>query len=378
MKINYFKIFKEIAFIVLSLVWVFTGCKSENSKSASVTDTIWRLNIKNSNEVKNETINDGKRLTRATLESYLPESIGTLKKNNEPQLKTSKKDRKTGGIHHKLSQTYRENSNAITIEITDYADDQAHINQIMENKVRETFTEGTGFSNKTYKNNEGWYITENELYRGEVDDRITTSSDLSIVTPRFSVFLKAVPTTGQSAPDTGYLLNVFNKTQLPKLFDLPVPMGEVKHKEGNSGRLLVNCDEILPENIVKKRCKISAVEVKTTSFEGENNCNRYYRYPGSSSNLTFLLTQYTNEDTGKKAVTVKINDKNLNAQVINNLGQAAVLVEVGEDLYMSIAHKNYLIELRSFKKVWNKDEKCCVCHSKEELITIAKDVITRL
>ncbi|MCX2678932.1 hypothetical protein OOZ15_03175 [Galbibacter sp. EGI 63066] len=108
----------------------------------------------------------------------------------------------------------------------DYADDPNRINKIKEGRIKEGASEETGFSQRTYKNEKGWYIDEMEKYRGVGNEKTIIESDISITTPRFYVALQAFPKMGESAPGASSLITLIDKSQLPRLFKLPVTQGE--------------------------------------------------------------------------------------------------------------------------------------------------------
>lgn len=362
MKTNYIIPTIVLAFLLLS------ACKNTEQKGSVV-------NVTTSKEkLLTTTIENGNRLTKQSLLSYLPNKIGEYQKRGEGILKISEPNRRTGGVYQTLSQVYSNgNGGTITIRISDFADDQNHINEIQDGRVNlKSITSETVMQN-SYKADNGWYITEMEWYRGSGKDKVTTSVDITVKNPRFSIFVKERPEHGTSASETATLLKIIQQSQLPSLFNLPIPQGEVVNKEIEDNRTVLDCDKILPESLVESICAKN-VKVIVNDFEGEHNCNRSYKPDnGILGNMVFILTQYGSSTTAIKAVESKsiMMDE---VKDIKGLGDKAALTTVGEDLYLSIAHKNYLIELRSFDEGGDDN----LCPSLPELKRLANEVIKQL
>lgn len=310
------------------------------------------------------TVENGKRLSEDALKSYLPEVLGGLNKSGDPVFSTSDPDPDNGGIRLTADQVYSGNAGTIYLHIRDDADHQASINSMQRGMSYQNFP----FS-QTYQNDKGWYITKSFEFRAVAEeDTLVTSRTISIRNSRFFVEYKYSPKRGEPVPEYDYLMSQFDHSHLPTLFELEIPQGEVVEKQAPS--LALNCDEILPAEEVAEFCNVSGITANPTSFEQDDNCNRRYRSSGDFDELIFILSQYNETGPAGNAVTMKINDTTMDTRKVNNLGDDAVMVTVGEDLYLTVAQETFLVELRSYPKNF--------CGTEENLSALAKEVLVGL
>ncbi|MDX1629020.1 MAG: hypothetical protein R3345_10000, partial [Fulvivirga sp.] len=168
------------------------------------------------------------------------------------------------------------------------------------------------------------------------------------------------------------------EAQILKLLTLEIPDGDDSESTtAASGKLKLDCSQLLPLQLVKDHCGVAGVKLNVTDFEKETNCNRKYGHPDNFGGLVFIVTQYNDMNMATQAVKAKLEDEDLDSKAIKNLGDLASIVTVGEDLFLSVAHKNYLLELRSSNGVGPQGT-CCVCLDDEKLKFLAKNVLEQL
>jgi hypothetical protein len=314
-----------------------------------------------------ETIDNGNRLTENSLKSQLPIAIMGSQKSGESFYEENDL---RGGHYSRVSQTYSNSSNQsfFYLDISDYADAQNYINSVQEGIRIQNFDFST-----TTQNARGWYITESFESRG--DD--ITARTLNVKNPRFTIELRAAPQLGNEVPSFESLMTALEQANLLELFELEIPQGEDEKVQVADKRNDLACGELLPVERVQSFCGIDGVEVNITSFEQQKNCNRLYAHPDNFGGLTFIVTQYSDAGMATRAVETKLNDNDLDSESISNLGEAASIVTIDEALFLSVAHQNYLIELRSSEGM-GPAETASVCLDKEKLNILANDVIAQL
>lgn len=354
---------KPFSIFVLSLfVTVFAGCNSgseERVEAQSVQNNSPTPETAAGNAIY-ETVENGFRLTESSLKSQVPEILMGIPKNGEPSFKRS------GGYATVYQMYYdRENSSAFYLDIFDYGDDQRHIREMEERT--------TAGSPNTRQNENGWFITEESRESG---GRVVART-LTVENPRFTIKLESSPGEAPETPSFEVLMTLLEETNLLRLFDLEIPRADGEISQMADNRADLSCDNILPVEQVRSFCGIDGVEVNVTSFEQQKNCNRQYSHPDNFGGLTFIVTQYSNSETAVSAVETKLNDDDLESEEIRSLGDSASLVTVDDDLFLSVAHNNYLVELRSSYGM-GPAETAFVCQDKEKLQTLASDVIGRL
>ena len=333
-----------------------SGVQESNAQESQVVNAV--------EQPINTTVENGERLSEEALRSYLPAVFGGLNKSGEPVFSTSEPDPENGGIRLTADQVYYGNAGTIYLHIRDDADHQASINSIQRGMSYQNFP----FS-QTHQNDKGWYITKSFEFRAAAEeDTLVTSRTISITNPRFFVEYKSSPRRGEPVPEFDYLMSLFDNSHLPDLFELNIPQGEVVETQAPS--IALNCDEILPAEEVAEFCNVSGITANPTGFEQADNCNRRYRSSGSFDELIFILSQYNETGPAGRAVTMKINDTAMNTRKVNNLGDDAVMVTVGEDLYLTVARETFLVELRSYPGNF--------CGTEENLSDLAKEVLTGL
>lgn len=314
-----------------------------------------------------QTVENGYRLTENSLKSQLPDAIMGASKSGEPLYE---ENNLRDGLSARVSQTYSDSQyqSRFFLDITDFADAQNHINSVQEGLRIQNFDFST-----TTQNDKGWYITESFESRGED----ITSRTLNVKNPRFTIELRAAPQLGNEVASFESLMTALEESALLELFDLEIPQGEDETVQVADNRNDLICDDLLPVERVRSYCGIDGVEVNVTSFEQQKNCNRQYSHPDNFGGLTFIVTQYSQDGMAVQAVQTKLNDNDLDSENVADLGEAASMVTVDEDLFLSVAHQNYLIELRSSEGM-GPAETAAVCLDKDQLGTLANDVIANL
>lgn len=364
-----FKKLYQISTITLFVI-IVASCNSESQENAEAQSIQNSSDSSESTTALNpvlETIDGGNRLTESSLKSQFPDAIMGASKSGEPMYEENDV---RGGLYTRVSQTYYDSNNqsSFFLDINDHADAQNYINDVQEGLEIRNFDFST-----TTQNDQGWYITESFESRGEN----ITSRTLSVKNPRFTIELRAAPQIGNDVPSFESLMTALEESDLLELFDLDVPQGEDETVQVADNRNNLVCDDLLPVDRVRSYCGIDGLEVNVTSFEQQKNCNRQYSHPDNFGGLTFILTQYSNNEMATSAVQTKLNDDDLDAENVADLGDAASMVTVDEELFLSVAHNNYLIELRSSEGM-GPAETASVCLNKEQLGTLANDVITKL
>lgn len=363
------KVILQIFTFTIFIVF-FVNCSSEsleNVKAQSVQDNSVQGETIPANATY-ESVENGFRLTENSLKSLIPEMLLGIEKSGEVDYEES---RSGSGLYSTVYQMYYDTDqySANYLDIFDYGDDQEHINNMMEGMRYTNFD----FS-QTYQNDQGWYITETFDSRG--DD--ITSRTLTVRNPRFMIELRTVPGDATEIPSFDDMMNALEQANLLELMELEIPQGEASPTQvAEDNRNDLVCDDILSVDRVRSYCGIDGVEVNVTSFEQQKNCNRQYAHPDNFGGLTFIVTQYSNDEMAMSAVQAKLNDDDLSSERITNLGDSASLVTVDENLFLSVAYNNYLIELRSSKGM-GPAETVSVCLDEGQLGTLANDVITKL
>lgn len=360
-----FSIFALAVFVI-----IFASCNSgseEQAEAQSVQNSSTSSGSTTPADPTFETVNDGNRLTENSLKSQFPEAIMGSPKSGETHYEENDL---RGGISARVSQTYSNSSNqsSFYLDISDYADAQNYINSVQEGIRIQNFDFST-----TTQNDRGWYITESFESRG--DD--ITARTLNVKNPRFTIELRAAPQLGNEVPSFESLMTALEQSNLLELFELEIPQGEDETVEVVDNRKDLACDSLLPVERVQSFCGIDGVEVNVTSFEQQKNCNRQYTHPDNFGGLTFIVTQYSDNETAVSAVQTKLIDDDLESEEINNLGDSASLVTVDDDLFLSVAYENYLVELRSGYGM-GPAETASVCLDRDQLRTLANDVIAKL
>lgn len=355
-----------IIFVLTIFVIIFAGCNSsseERAEAQSVQNNSTNEGTTPGN-ANYQTVDNGFRLTENSLNSVIPETLLGLEKSGEIRYDESRRGFST------VSQMYYDSNNlsANYLDIYDHGDDQGHINDMQEGMQYTNFD----FS-QTHQNEQGWYITETFEARG--DD--ITSRTLTVRNPRFMIELRSVPGDAPEVPSFEAMMTALEEANLLELLELEIPQGDAETTQMADNRNDLMCDELLPVERVRSYCGIDGVEVNVTSFEQQKNCNRQYSHPDNFGGLVFIVTQYNDSEMAARAVETKLNDDDLDSESISNLGDAASMVMVREELFLSVAHNNYLIELRSSEGM-GPAETASVCLDKEKLSTLANDVIAQL
>lgn len=353
-------------FVLCLFVTVFAGCNSgseERVEAQSVQNNSPTQETAAGDAIY-ETVENGFRLTESSLKSLIPETLLGIEKTGEISYEESRRGYSTVYQMYYDSEDYSANY----LDIYDHGDDQDHINDMQEGMQYTNFE----FS-QTRQNEQGWYITESYEARG--DD--VTSRTLTVRNPRFMIELRTVPGDAPEIPSFEAMMRALEEANLLDLMELEIPQGEAETRQVADDRNNLSCDNILPVEQVRSFCGIDGVEVNVTSFEQQKNCNRQYAHPDNFGGLTFIVTQYAENATAVSAVETKLNDGDLASEEIGNLGNAASMVTVDDDLFLSVAHNNYLVELRSSYGM-GPAETASVCQDKGKLQTLASDVIGRL
>ncbi len=355
-----------IIFVLTIFVIIFTSCNSGSEERVEAQS----VQNNSANEVTTpgnanyQTVENGFRLTENSLKSVIPETLLGIKKSGEISYEESRRGYSTVYQMYYDSNDYSANY----LDIYDHGDDHDHINDMLDGMRYTNFD----FS-KTHQNEQGWYITETYEARG--DD--ITSRTLTVKNPRFTVELRSVPGDAPEVPSFEAMMTALQEANLLDLMELEIPQGEDETVEVVDNRKDLACDSLLPVERVQSFCGIDGVEVNVTSFEQQKNCNRQYSHPDNFGGLTFIATQYSNNETAVSAVQTKLNDGGLDSEEITNLGDAASLVTVDDDLFLSVAHENYLVELRSGYGM-GPAETASVCLDGGQLRTLANEVIAKL
>ncbi len=359
--------------LMVSVVTIGCNSAEKENKNTSESYTTDVVSVEyQSEKVDTSTRQNSKRLSEKAMASYLPASIGTFIKSGSPKFKEA--DPKLGLIYTRMKQSYYGDEGTIGVMITDFADDQKHINEMQKGMQYDDFH----FS-KTHQNEKGWYITESFGFRADAGkDTVVASRTLNINNPRIDLELTVSPPLEGAAPPAEYLMQAFENSRFPILFELPIPQGEAKEIEKISTLIALDCDEILPISLVSSVCGVSGIDVFAGDFEKENNCNREYADKGNLGTLILIVSQYEEAGMGNSAIKYHLSDNQIASKKIDSLGEAAVLQTVGDDLFLSIAIGKFLVELRAFKNDLDRPEKCCVCSSEAQLKTLAEQVISRL
>lgn len=358
---------KSLSIFVLCLfVTVFASCNSgseERVEAQSVQNNSPTPETAAGNATY-ETVENGFRLTENSLKSQIPETLLGIEKTGEISYEESRRGYSTVYQMYYDSDDYSANY----LDIYDHGDDQDHINDMQKGMQYTNFD----FS-QTRQNERGWYITETFEARGDE----VTSRTLTVRNPRFMIELRSVPGDAPETPSFEAMMTALEETNLLDLLELEIPQGEAEAAQVADNRNNLSCDNILPVEQVRSFCGIDGVEVNVTSFEQQKNCNRQYSHPDNFGGLTFIVTQYAENETAVSAIQTKLNDSSLESEEISNLGDSASLVTVDDDLFLSVAQNNYLVELRSSHGM-GPAETASVCLDKEKLQTLAVDVIGRL
>lgn len=350
----------KLIYIILILLF-FYNCKNtaQNETQPTSTNSI-------RTKVIVEKVKNSNRLTEKSLLSHFPKIFLGQKFNGETHSKTSKPDAYHGGIKYDFIQLYGEVGD-ISITITDYSDSQGYIDLMKKHGKKDDSGEHSHGSFRVYKDASGLYISE---YLNQYQGKLNRST-LVISNPRFDITIDSRKQR-INAYKPEVLLKGLKKTNLFKLFDLPIPdkavLGTQLAGVSKTAKKVLNCDEILPMSVVKTICN-KTVSIKTTSFEKEYNCNRFYPDKNSTGALIFMVTQYSRAPTAKSAVKID------NGKVIPNLGDNAIYIKekLGSE-YLKVSYKNYLLELRSVKNF----DKEGVCYTEKELVKLMKGIIGRL
>lgn len=356
--------------VLCLFVTVFASCNSgsdERAEAQSVQNSSASEERTRATNPVYETIDNGNRLTENSLRSQLPEAILGATKSGEAFYEESDL---RGGLYARVSQTYSDSQSqsSFFLDISDYADAQNYINSVQDGLRIQNFDFST-----TTQNDKGWYITESFESRGED----VTSRTLNVKNPRFTIELRAAPQLGNEVATFESLMTALEDANLLELLNLEIPQGEDETAEVVDNRRDLACDSLLPVERVQSFCNIDGAEVNVTSFEQQKNCNRQYSHPDNFGGLTFIVTQYSDSETAVSAVQTKLNDDDLESEGVGSLGDAASLVTVEGDLFLSVAHENYLVELRSAYGM-GPAETASVCLDREKLQTLAADVIGKL
>lgn len=358
-----------LIYAITLLLMIFASCNSGSEERVEA-QTIQNQNSEISDGITiagnptYETVENGNRLTESSLKSQVPETIMGISKSGEVSYKEA---RSGSGRHATIYQMYYDSqqSSAIYLDVFDYADDPAHIIEMMQRSV--------GESSNTRQNEEGWIITEESQSSG---DRVTIR-DLTVENPRFTIKMRSMPGDAPTAPSVETMMAALEQSKLLELFELEIPQGDAETTQMADNKNDLVCDELLPLERVRSYCGIEGVEVNVTSFEQQKNCNRQYSHPDNFGGLTFIVTQYNDSEMAARAVETKLNDDDLDSESISNLGDTASMVTVGEDLFLSVAHNSYLIELRSGEGM-GPAKTASVCLDQDKLRILASEVLGQL
>lgn len=363
--------------LLLIITVVMSSCKtdtknvevSNSNKEASTTSQ------SNNVTLSTATLPNGKRLTDDAISTYFPDTFMGMEKSGTAK---SREMKNAEIANNRMVLTYLQDGARATIQIADMADDQNALNNFsrMENdKDVDTPYSKTRYSTEA----NGVRITEMEQFRDANSKKVRTQSDVTIGNPRFRISLSTSPKLEGEALSPIELLKAYRSSDLPKLLTLPIPkVDQEAIQAAEASRFIdLDCDVLLPLQTVQKICGTSSLKLKVGSFEKENNCSRHYTYSGSSASVVFLITQYARSSVSKSAVDVQGKGEEKREGDIEGLGDSAHIETAGGNLFLAVAYKNYLLELRSFQDKYDKKE-CCVCFSKEKLAELARDILPRL
>ncbi len=373
MKTQKFNLFN----LILVLTVVLSSCKSDNKKGeeSDFNNEISTTSLSKNVALSTETIPNGKRLTDEALTTYFPETFLGMDKSGEVK---SKEMTNTEIANNRLQQNYFGDGGTASIFIVDMADDQNALNQFstMQNNKN---VDDPYLKSIYYKDADGNEINEMEQLRDANSKKVRTRSDVTIRNARFQIGFSTSPKLEGEAMSPKDLLTAYKNSHLPKLLALPIPEidQEAIQAEIESRYIALDCDNLLPLETVQKICGTTTLKRVAGGFEKENNCSRTYTYTSSSASVVFLITQYARRSESKSAVDVQGKGKEKREGDIDGLGDSAHIETAGGNLFLTVAYKNYLLELRSFQDKYDKKE-CCVCFSKDKLIELAREVLPRL
>lgn len=351
---------KTAQIIVIFLLLLFSSCNNAQTKSGSTSEEETTTPV--ATNLSTETVLNSNRLTENALLSYFPKTFLGLKEDGVHDTKTIGNTSKNRVDFTITNKTY--NNATLDIDITDYSDDERHREAILKNSIPTKNQKTKYLEVKSYKDTGGNFITETKTNTSSYKD-----SRVTVQNARFKVYV--YDKKGKKSPKE--ILNALKKSSLYQIFKLPIPEKKIVEepavaKVERIEKKVLNCDELLPISVVKTICN-KTVTIKSTSFEKEYNCNRFYPDKNSTGALIFLVTQYSRAYTAKSAVTI---DK---GKVIPNLGDNAIYIkENSGDEYLKVNYKNFLLELRSSKGF----DKEGVCYSEKELIKLMKGILNRL
>ncbi|MCX2678933.1 hypothetical protein OOZ15_03180 [Galbibacter sp. EGI 63066] len=100
--------------LLLAIVFLLFSCKDYTAKSSE--EMIMNSAVVTQSKLLTHTVADGQRLTKEALMSYLPISIGDMKKSGEIQFDRSA-DKHTEGIYHSVSQDYSNGNESLSIQV---------------------------------------------------------------------------------------------------------------------------------------------------------------------------------------------------------------------------------------------------------------------
>ncbi len=360
---------------LIFLLILFASCRSDAQQSGSSNTDASDENKTSVSQgsLSAETIPNGRRLTDDAISSYFPEKFVGLDISGKPTIKEIKNVEKNNNW---VQQSYFKDGASSQIKISDWADDPKVLNQFNKGQPAEDIDDGFQ-TVKNYTSPEGLMVMETEQFRDAAGKKMRSMSQVILKNARFTIILNHSPKLEGEAVSAKALLKSFADSNLPGLFKLAIPAIDeeaIKAEEATT-YIVLNCDALLPLETVRSICGVD-IKLITDSFEKENNCSRTYRHTGSSASVVFLITQYSRSSVSRSAVDSQGKAKEEGD--IEGLGDSAHLEVAGAgDYFLTVAYKNYLIELRSFKDRY--DEKaCCVCFSKEKLITMARGILLKL
>lgn len=360
----------------LLLVLIVCNSKAQQNESGNPNTAVETKSNTLQGLLSADTIPNGQRLTDEAISSYFPEIFIGLEKSGTPRVRDIKTAQPK---NNSVQQSYFKNGVNAFILISDWADDSKVINQF--NKEQQSEDRDDGFQTvKNYTTPEGLLVTETEQFREGDGKKIRFESRVLLRNARFSITLNSTPKLEGEVVSSETILKSFAESKLPELFNLPIPEIDdtaIQAEEANQF-IALDCEVLLPLETVKSICDENNLELVIDSFEKENNCSRSYKYSGSSASLVFLITQYSRSSLSRNVVNVQGNSKSNKDGNIEGLGDAAHFEIAGAgDYFLTVAYKNYSLGLRSFKDRYDKD-KCCVCFSKDKLITLAREILSKL
>ncbi len=363
--------------LLLVLTIVMLSCKSDNKK---VEESDFNNEISTTSQSQNvalstATVPNGQRLSDDALITYFPTTFLGMDKSGAAK---SKEMTNTEIANNRIMQNYIKDGANASIYIVDMADDQNALNNF-SNMQNEKDRDDPYLKSRHYKDADGNLINETEQLRDVNSKKMRSRSDLTISNARFQISFSTSPKLEGEAMSPKDLLTAYKNSHLPKLLAMPIPEidQEAIQAEIEGRYIALDCDNLLPLETVQKICGTTTLKRNIGGFEKENNCSRTYTYTGSSASVVFLITQYARRSTSKSAVDVQGKDKEKREGDIDGLGDSAHIETAGGNLFLTVAYKNYLLELRSFQDKYDKKE-CCVCFSKDKLIELARDILPRL